>query len=84
MQIHTKGLPLADDVNLDVLAKSTENYTGAEIEAVCKEAAMTALREDLMGAQEIQQRHFETAIEGIQPLLTSDDIIKYSEWPTQK
>jgi transitional endoplasmic reticulum ATPase len=42
--IHTKKMPLADDVNLDILAKETEGYTGADIEAITKEAGMLAVR----------------------------------------
>lgn len=44
LQIHTRGMPLAEDVNLDHLADITYGYTGADIEALCKEAAMRALR----------------------------------------
>lgn len=44
LQIHTRGMPLADDVNLDHLADITYGYTGADIESICKEAAMKALR----------------------------------------
>src|SRR2546427_24699 len=40
LAIHTKGKPLAPDVNLDEIAARTENYTGAEIAAVCNRAAM--------------------------------------------
>lgn len=44
LQIHTRGMPLADDVDLSKLASITHGYTGADIEALCKEAAMKALR----------------------------------------
>lgn len=44
LQIHTRGMPLAEDVNLDHIADITYGYTGADIEAICKEAAMRALR----------------------------------------
>ncbi len=44
LQIHTRGMPLADDVNLDEMADKTHGYAGADISALAKEAAMAALR----------------------------------------
>ena len=43
--IHLLGKPLADDVDIEQLAKETEGYVGADIEAICREAAMLALRD---------------------------------------
>ncbi len=44
LQIHTRGMPLADDVDLDWLADKTHGYAGADLSALTKEAAMAALR----------------------------------------
>lgn len=44
LQIHTRGMPLADDVDLKKLASITHGYTGADIAALCREAAMKALK----------------------------------------
>ena len=44
LQIHTRGLPLSDDVSLDHLADETHGFVGADIESLTKEAAMKALR----------------------------------------
>jgi len=44
LEIHTRGMPLAKDVNLDKLAEMTHGYSGADLAALCKEAAMRALR----------------------------------------
>lgn len=44
LQIHTRGMPLADDVNLLKLASSTHGFVGADLGALAKEAAMRALR----------------------------------------
>ncbi|SAI88445.1 ATPase AAA [Methanoculleus bourgensis] len=43
-QIHTRGMPLAEDVNLDDYARSTHGFVGADIALLAKEAAMHALR----------------------------------------
>ncbi|WP_405305876.1 CDC48 family AAA ATPase [Methanobrevibacter sp.] len=65
-EVHTKGMPLAKDVDLKKLAKNTEGYVGADIEAVCREAAMLALRNDLE-ASEIPYKYFKEAIDKVKP-----------------
>ena len=44
LQIHTRGMPLDDGINLQELASELHGYTGADIKALCREAAMKALR----------------------------------------
>ena len=44
LQIHTRGMPLDKDVDLESLASSLHGYTGADIRALCQEAALIALR----------------------------------------
>ncbi|MCC6059817.1 MAG: CDC48 family AAA ATPase, partial [Thermofilum sp.] len=44
LQVHTRNMPLAEDVNLDELAEVTHGFTGADLAALCREAAMRALR----------------------------------------
>ena len=44
LQIHTRGMPLAENVDLRVLADRTHGYTGADVAALCRETAMKALR----------------------------------------
>ncbi|MGQ9926498.1 MAG: CDC48 family AAA ATPase [Chloroflexaceae bacterium] len=44
LEIHTRGMPLADDVDLRILATRTHGYVGADLAALCREAAMSALR----------------------------------------
>ncbi len=65
-EVHTKGMPLGKDVSVKKLATDTENYVGADIEAICREAAMLALRENLK-AKEIPMKYFEAALEKIAP-----------------
>ena len=47
IKIHTRNKPLADDVDIDELAGMTENYSGADIAAVCSAASMAAIDEHL-------------------------------------
>ncbi|MGH9990760.1 MAG: AAA family ATPase, partial [Nitrososphaera sp.] len=44
LQIHTRGMPLSEDIDLQELAARFHGYTGADIKALCREAAMKALR----------------------------------------
>ncbi|MFP4628136.1 MAG: CDC48 family AAA ATPase [Halobacteriales archaeon] len=44
LRIHTRGMPLADDIDLEMLAENTHGFVGADIESLTKEAAMKALR----------------------------------------
>ena len=71
-EVHTKDMPLAKDVNLKKLAKNTEGYVGADIEAVCREAAMLTLRNDLE-SEEIPYKYFKEAIEKVKPGNTPQD-----------
>ncbi|MBU3940956.1 MAG: AAA family ATPase, partial [Nanoarchaeota archaeon] len=81
-KIHTKGMPLAKEVNLTKLAEKTQNHVGADIESVCREAAMLALRKDL-NAKEVTMEHFEEALKKVTPSITEKDIEKYKEIESQ-
>jgi transitional endoplasmic reticulum ATPase len=47
LKVHTRRMPLAEDVNLEEIARKTEGYTGADLAAVVREAAMAAMRRAL-------------------------------------
>lgn len=44
LQIHTRGMPIADNVNLKILSTALHGYTGADIRSLCREGAMKAIR----------------------------------------
>lgn len=77
-KIHTKGMPLAKDVAITKLVEKTENYVGADIEAVCREAATLALREDIK-AKIVKMKHFEQALKKVKSSILNEDIEKYRE-----
>ncbi len=62
LNIHTKGKPLAQDVDLDQIAKETFGFSGAHIESLCNEAAILAMRER---SKEISQKFFIEAIDKV-------------------
>ncbi|CAG9461902.1 unnamed protein product [Pedinophyceae sp. YPF-701] len=84
LRIHTRRNRLADDVDLSAVARATEKYTGAELEAVCREAAMSALREDVEHADTVRARHFEEALESVRPGLTQESLEDYSSFGSRK
>ncbi len=75
-RVHTKNMPLADDVNLEILAEKTEGYSGADIEAVCREAGMFAMREG-EDVDKVYMRHFEQALKLIRPSITPELMKQY-------
>ncbi|MCC6010892.1 MAG: CDC48 family AAA ATPase [Desulfurococcaceae archaeon] len=81
-KVHTRKIPLHEDVNIEELAKLTEGYTGADIAAVCREATMVALRETYVSTGSLQvvkisRKHFLDALSRIPPSLSKADIDMY-------
>lgn len=68
-KIHTKNMPLEKSVDLAYLAKISKGYSGADIEGICREAAMSAMRK---GKSSITMEDFKKAIEKIAPSITPD------------
>jgi len=68
-KVHTRGKPLADDVDVESLAKATEGLVGSDIEAVSKRASVLAIREFINQEEKdltkfkISAQHFSSALE---------------------
>ena len=75
-KIHTKSMPLAKEIKLTILAEKTRGYTGADIEAVCREAGMLALREDI-NAKTVKAKYFTDALKKFGPSVTPDTVKEY-------
>ena len=89
-EVHTDQKPLADDVDLDKLARKTDGYVGADIEAVCREASMAASREfigsvsrqevaESVGNVRVTMDHFEDALEQVTASVTAETRERYDE-----
>jgi transitional endoplasmic reticulum ATPase len=76
-RIHMKNIPLSDDVNMEELADLTENYVGSDIESLCREAVMLALRENF-DAEKVEMKHFLDAQKKVRPAL-AEDMMEYYE-----
>jgi transitional endoplasmic reticulum ATPase len=70
-KIYTKDMPLNKDVDLNQLATATKYYSGADIESLCREAAMHALRKD-MSTKEVTMQNFQEAMKEMGPSVTPD------------
>ena len=57
-EVHTKGKPLAPDVDLERLVKDTESLVGSDIESICQRAAMAAIREFLASKSKSKNLNF--------------------------
>jgi transitional endoplasmic reticulum ATPase len=74
-KVHTKDMPLEKGVDFDYLVKNTDGFSGADIEGLCREAAMSAIREVLAGdgnldKKKVKQSHFKDALKKVRPSIT--------------
>jgi transitional endoplasmic reticulum ATPase len=77
LQIHTKNMPIENKEKIIAeLAEKTEGYTGADIEGLCREAAMLALRDNIE-ASVITKKDFEKAMDKVLPSVTKNDAERY-------
>jgi transitional endoplasmic reticulum ATPase len=76
LKVHTRSMPL-EDVDLDELAEELDGYTGADIEGLCREAAMLALRER-KDARKVTMAHFQEGMKVVRPSL-DEETVKFYE-----
>ena len=79
LRIHTRRTPLAADVDLAALAARTGGYSGAELAAVCREAALGALEHSL-DAQQVGAAHFDAALRLVRPRTDAATLRFYAEY----
>lgn len=76
LKIHTKKMPL-EGVSLEEVAGKTEGYSGADLEALCREAGLNALRRD---ANKVAKDDFEKALQTVKPSLRKEVLLKYKKF----
>ncbi|MFB0561053.1 MAG: CDC48 family AAA ATPase [Candidatus Lokiarchaeia archaeon] len=90
LQIHTRGMPLGDDLDPKFLAEFTHGFVGADIETLCKEAAMFALRRilpdmdldteslpaEVLNLIEVNMQDFTSALKNIEPSAMREVLIE--------
>ncbi|XP_004521824.1 spermatogenesis-associated protein 5 isoform X1 [Ceratitis capitata] len=82
-RIKLLSMPLADDVLVDALVQRTEGYSGAEIQAVCQEAALKCLEESFE-AERVSWTHFEYALNTVQPRTNPELLELYDKYTKQR
>jgi transitional endoplasmic reticulum ATPase len=75
LEVHTRDMPMKE-VDLGQLATRTKGYVGADIENLCREAGMMALRDD-MEAETVNGAHFDRALEGLRPSVDAELMKQY-------
>ncbi|MFW9910984.1 MAG: CDC48 family AAA ATPase [Candidatus Thorarchaeota archaeon] len=79
-EIYLDRMPLDKDVNIKKLVEMTENFVGGDIENLCKEAGMHALKENRTNEiDSVYWRHFEEALKAVQASITPKDIADYEK-----
>ncbi|XP_039826104.1 cell division cycle protein 48 homolog [Panicum virgatum] len=90
LRVHTKNMKLADDVDLDVVAKDTHGYVGADLAALCTEAALQCIREkmdvidledetidaEVVSSMAITNDHLNTALAGTNPSALRETLVE--------
>jgi transitional endoplasmic reticulum ATPase len=91
LSVHTRGMPLADDVNVEQLADVTHGYVGADLAALCREAAMSAIRKimpetdsgqispEIIYEMKITMDDFRAALADIVPSTTREVFVEVPE-----
>ena len=83
LAIHSSDMPLSGDIDLSDIADRTEGYTGADLEGICREAGLIALRSSI-SAKNVEQSHFEDAMKEVRPSVDESTLRAYrrmmEEW----
>lgn len=80
--IHLRDTPLDSGVNIDDIIAQTEGYSGAEITAICREAALAALQDDI-NAVSVKHEHFLQALQTVKPRISADLVQYYRKFQEQ-
>jgi len=76
IKILVDGMPLASDINLNEIAVSTQNYTGADLASLCREAAVNAMQRD---SSKISTNDFAIGLKRVRPSITKEIDKWYSD-----
>ena len=90
LEVHTRGMPLDEDVDLQKIANQTHGFTGADLEVLTKEAAMKALKKyipdlvkfegtvptNVLETIKVTQQHFEDALHHVEPSAMREVLIQ--------
>lgn len=78
LEVHTRDMPLKDDIDMEKLAEETKGYVGSDIESLCREAGMFSLRNN-PDSEEVAWEDFESAMDEVQPTATDENVEHYRQ-----
>ncbi len=78
LEVHTKNVPLGEDVNINEMVKLTDGFVGADIEGLIREAAMNALRRDIK-TKVVMKLDFDDSFKKIKPSVSVDTAKRYKK-----
>jgi AAA family ATPase len=81
LDIQFRRMQIGADVSVDQLAEQTEGCSGAEVVAVCQEAGLQAMNEDL-AIDAVWMRHFNAALKGVRRAITKEVLEYFEEFAT--
>jgi transitional endoplasmic reticulum ATPase len=84
LKVHTKNMPIDDDISIKKLALITDGFSGADLENLCREAGMQAIREQKEDFKKVKNKHFEFALTKVTSTLGKDQIEKYETMAKQQ
>ncbi|NXS11177.1 SPA5L protein, partial [Neodrepanis coruscans] len=84
LKICTEKIPLDPDVSLEDVAALTDLFSGADLENLCKEAALLALQENGLEATAVKQEHFVKSFKTVKPSLNKKDLEFYEKFYNQE
>ncbi len=67
LKVHTRDVPITEDVDLEKIAKDTKGFVGADLEYLVREAAMSSIRESPEESQKVTMKHFDKAMDEVGP-----------------
>ncbi|XP_070543566.1 ATPase family gene 2 protein homolog B-like [Ptychodera flava] len=77
LSIFTKNMPLSGDIDLSDIAQKTSSYFGADLQNLCREAALISLQEDGLKTPLIKNCHFMSSLEASKPTLNETQMKYY-------
>lgn len=76
-EVHTKNMPLSSGIDMEYLVEATESYVGADIEALCREAGLKAMKGK---SEKVGLKHFKKALKEVKPSVDKEVLELYEEW----
>nr|CAD7435628.1 unnamed protein product [Timema monikensis] len=80
LNVLTRDMPLAEDVDLHSVAHATQLCSGADLTNLCREAGLCALTEEGMDVQQVKNKHFQKVLDKLKPSLTQSQIEWYTSY----